>query len=210
METISALSRWLNVSLLKIIGFLIVGGIGMQVVWGYLFIFGARLIDVSLGTIRTIMLFRGKRLIAALIGFFEVSIYMIALSRVVNTLNNPLNLFVYALGYATGNYLGSFLEEKLALGHLSVQVVTRKPESCEEMRDLAETLRKTGFGVTVIEGHGREGTREILHISLMRKDFPCLLEKIEQLDKDAFITVMDARTTKGGWFYAQNKKQKRK
>lgn len=182
----------------------------MQLVWGYLFIFGARLIDVSLGTIRTINLFRGKRLIAALVGFFEVSVYMIALARVVNTLGNPINLVVYALGYATGNYLGSFIEEKMALGHLSVQVITSRAQSCGEMWDLAEELRKIGFGVTVIQGYGREGVREILHISLMRKDFPKLLKEIEQLDKAAFITVMDARTTKGGWFHAQGNKQKRK
>lgn len=88
----------------------------LSFVGGYLFIFLARVVDVSLATMRTLMLVRGKGLIAACIGFFEVMIYITALNKVVSGLDNPANLVVYALGFATGNFMGSYIEEKLAIG----------------------------------------------------------------------------------------------
>jgi len=124
---------------------------------GYLFIFCARICDVSLGTMRTIMVVRGQRLYAAAIGFFEVSIYIVALGKIFSTLDNPLSIVVYAAGYATGNFVGSLIEEKLAVGVLTVQVITMKAPL-----ELTELLRNEGYGVTVIEGQGREGTRYIL------------------------------------------------
>ncbi|KYO68705.1 DUF2179 domain-containing protein [Thermovenabulum gondwanense] len=169
----------------------------MSPIAGYLFIFFARVADVSLATIRTIMIVKGHRLQAAIIGFFEVIIYITALTQVVGKLNNPLNLLSYALGFATGNFVGSFIEEKLALGYTTVQVITQRSRLCEK-------IRNCGFGVTTLNGMGKEGIREVLMISTARKDLPKLISLIEEEDDTAFITVLDTKSAKGGYF-KQNK-----
>ena len=173
----------------------------MELLLGYLFIFFARLTDVSMATIRMIMVVRGKRVIAAMIGFFEVSIYVLAIGKVLSGLDNPINILVYASGFATGNFMGVFLEEKLALGNIVVQVI-----SDHEVMRLVEILREQGFGVTVIEGYGRQGIRHLLNITLKRKSLPALYEILDGHDKNAFITVMDTRSIRGGYFSAGKKK----
>ena len=172
----------------------------MALFLGYLFIFGARVVDMSLSTTRMLMLVRGKRIPAAILGFFEVIVYIVALSRVVASLQNPLNLLVYALGFATGNFVGSIIEEKMALGYLTVQAIT-----AGEPTVLADLLREMGFGVTVIMGEGRDGPRRILYISLKRKSLPVLMKALDAHDPDAFVTIMDARRTQGGVFAPQGK-----
>lgn len=162
-------------------------------VGGYLLIFLARVSDVSLSTVRTLMIVRGKGIIAGCIGFFEVIIYITALNKVVNNLDNPLNLLAYALGFATGNVAGSFIEEKLAIGLMTVQVIT-------EREDLCLLIRNMNFGVTVLEGKGKEGQKKVLMVSLPRKDLDSLLKVINENDSAAFVTVMDTRATKGGYF----------
>jgi len=166
----------------------------ITLITGYLLIFFSRVVDVSLATLRTLMIVRGRRLQAALIGFFEVIIYIIALKKVVSTLDNPFSLLAYALGFATGNYVGSFIEEKMAIGCITVQVIAKN-----DTGQLQEVLRNQGFGVTVIEGMGKKGKRNILNIILRRKDLPSLMENVKNIDEDAFIAVMDARTTYGGY-----------
>jgi len=173
----------------------------MELLLGYLFIFFARLTDVSMATIRMIMVVRGKRFIAAMIGFFEVSIYVMAIGKVLSGLDNPINILVYASGFATGNFMGVFLEEKLALGNIVVQVI-----SDHEVMRLVEFLREKGFGVTVIEGYGRQGIRHLLNITLKRKSLPALYDILDDHDKNAFITVMDTRSIRGGYFSAGKKK----
>lgn len=172
----------------------------MVYLWGYLFIFFARIADVSLSTVRMLLLVRGKRVPAAILGFFEVSIYIVALGRVMASLSNPWSLLAYALGYATGNFVGATIEERMALGYLTVQVITRdlNPE-------LAGLLRAKGFGVTVIYGEGRDGPRQILYISLKRKLLQQLMETLEVQEPNAFTTVMDTRLTQGGVFARQGK-----
>lgn len=164
-----------------------------SVIWGCLFIFFARVIDVSLSTMRMLLLVRGKGTYAAFVGFFEVIVYVIALNQVVGNLDKPINLFVYALGFATGNIVGSFIEGKLAIGLTTVQIITEHPELCKAIRD-------EGFGVTVIEGKGKDGVRKILLVSLSRKELPALLDLIESQDNAAFVTIMDTKATKGGYF----------
>lgn len=135
----------------------------LALIWGYLFIFFARVIDVSLATMRTLMIVRGKGFIAGSIGFFEVIIYITALNKVVGGLDNPINLIVYALGFATGNFMGSYIEEKLAIGLTTIQIIT-------ERHDICISIREMGFGVTVLEGKGKEGVKQVLMVSLPRKN----------------------------------------
>lgn len=173
----------------------------MEAILGYFFIFFARIIDVSMATVRTLMLVKGKRGYAALIGFFEVIIYIVALGKVVSGLNNIGNLMAYALGFACGNYFGSYIEEKIALGNLTAQIVIK-----ESAKNVVEKLRENGFGVTVIEGFGKEGVRDVLNITLKRKDFKKLNKIIEDFDENLFITVSETRCIKGGYF-SQGKKK---
>jgi uncharacterized protein YebE (UPF0316 family) len=170
----------------------------MALLGGYLFIFFARVIDVSCTTVRTLMIVKGNRLQAALIGFFEVIVYITALNRVIGTLNKPVNLLVYALGFAAGNYVGSIIEEKLAIGLTTVQIVTANMALCQQIRD-------NGFGVTVLEGRGKEGFRQVLIISLSRKDVPRLLKLIDERDEDAFVTILDTKVSRGGYFKQTHK-----
>ncbi|NLC53030.1 MAG: DUF2179 domain-containing protein [Firmicutes bacterium] len=165
------------------------------------FVFFARMIDVSLGSIRILFLTRGKRFHAASLGFFEVMIYTTALSQVVGNLDSPWKLLFYALGFSCGNIVGGFLEEKLAVGYTLVELVpkTHAPE-------LVTTLRNENFGVTVLEGKGRTGPRQILTIILRRKDLPRLRAVIDQIEPDVFYTELDARLTRGGYFRGMDKK----
>ncbi|WP_432663163.1 DUF2179 domain-containing protein [Wukongibacter baidiensis] len=163
---------------------------------GYLFIFIARVTDVSLFTIRMLCIVRGMKRQAAIIGFFEIIIYITALGKVVSGLSDYRNLIVYALGYACGNYVGSLIEEKIAIGKITAQIVCQYPNG----QNLAERLRNQGFGVTLIEGEGRDGKREILNVMLERKDTKNLYAVIDELEKRPFVTVFDIRSIKGGYF----------
>jgi uncharacterized protein YebE (UPF0316 family) len=167
----------------------------MFLLLNYGFIFLARVSDVTLSTVRILMIMRGRSVTAAIVGFFEVTIYILALSRVIGTLNEPVRLVVYALGFATGNFIGSRVEEHLALGFSTAQVI-----SLDKAEELSERMRDRGFGVTVIEGCGREGTHQILHVLLKRRDMPCFLTIIREVDPQAFVTVMDTRKIFGGYF----------
>ncbi|WP_366924063.1 DUF2179 domain-containing protein [Metallumcola ferriviriculae] len=165
----------------------------MELIVGYIFIFMARVVDMSLFTVRTLLVVRGQRLFAAFIGFFEVLVYIVALKYVVDQLDNLWSLMFYALGFSTGNIVGSWLEEKLAIGTLTVQVITMT-----RPLELTCHLRGMGFGVTVWEGQGREGVRNILNIILARKDLSRLMREVNEWDFQAFVTVFDTRSTKGG------------
>lgn len=173
----------------------------LELFLGYFLIFAARVADVTMGTVRTILIVRGKSLYAAAIGFCEVLIYIIALQQVIGNLNNWISLFFYAAGFATGNLVGTHLEEKLALGFSTVQIVSM---ACPLA--IAQKLRNEGFGVTVMQGQGKEGDRFILNTYLRRKDLPNLIKIVEALDSNAFVTIMDARALRGGFgLFGKNK-----
>ena len=159
------------------------------------FIFLARVCDVTMSTVRILMIMRGKAALAAFIGFFEVSVYVLALSRVIGDLDRPILLITYASGFAAGNYIGSLVEERLALGYATAQII-----SLEAADPIAADLREQGFGVTILEGYGRKGVHKILLVLLKRRDIPCLLEAVRACDVNAFISVMDTRKILGGHF----------
>ncbi|WP_350342610.1 DUF2179 domain-containing protein [Proteinivorax tanatarense] len=164
-------------------------------------IFFARVLDVSMGTLRMLLIVKGRRLHAAAIGFFEVIIYIVALGWVVNSLDEPLNLFIYALGFAAGNYVGIFLEEKLALGYVCVQVIPSI-----KSQPIINLLREEGYGVTVIEAIGKNGPKNILNVYSARKNLNKLLFLISELDNAAFTAIMDAKKTVGGYYKQQKAK----
>lgn len=156
----------------------------------YLFIFTARVIDVSLATVRVLFVFRGRKIEASLIGFFEVLIFVTVLGRVVTSLDNPLNALAYAGGFATGSLLGGFVEEKLAFGHVATQIISKEREA--QIRD---AVREAGYGLTVIHGEGRNGPRNVLMVISRRKDVSRLLKIVDDIDGNAVVVMTDARRT---------------
>jgi len=167
----------------------------VELLIGYFVVFAARALDISLATVRILMILHGQRKYAAFIGFFESLIFIAVLTYVIQGLSDIPSFIFYALGFATGNYVGIFVEEKVAIGCVTVQVISKKDPDL-----LVSQIRQKGFGVTVIEGYGREGIRKILHVLLRRKDLRTLMELIEEVDEKAFITILDTKKIMGGYF----------
>jgi len=166
----------------------------MDALAGYAFIFCAKLIELSLYTFRMLMLTKGKRVPAAIIGFFEISIWITALSRVMSSFDDIGNVLAYAGGFATGNFLGSYLEEKIAVGILSAEVILD-----EKSGYLVDIIRDAGFGVTVVEGKGMDSNKLLLHIVLKRKELKKLNKLIQEYIESPVISVTDTRAFYGGF-----------
>lgn len=165
-------------------------------------IFLARMTDVAMGTMRTILIIRGRRGIAAISAFFEIIIWILAVSRVITQLDQWYYIIAFALGFASGNFLGSYIEEKIAMGYSFAYVVPRKNQTA-----LAEKLRQQGFGVTVIKGEGLKGTEFVYNVVLRRKDTRRFLKALEKNDKSAFYTIMDVHSLHGGYMKYANKRK---
>ena len=159
-----------------------------------LFIFLARTIDVSLGTLRMILVIRGDRFRAAMIGFFEIIIYTLALSMVVAALDNPLKLLTFGAGFALGILLGSIIEEKISLGYRGVQVVIDR-EDC----GIIDELREEGFPVTCWEASGKAGPKIVLNMMLKRNMAGKIADKIHRRISSAFVIFMEPKHFRGGY-----------
>jgi len=167
-----------------------------------LLIFLARLTDVSMGTMRTILIIRGRRGIAAVSAFFEIMVWVLAVSRVITELDRWYYIVAFALGFASGNYLGSYLEEKIAMGYCFAYVVPRNKQTT-----LAETLRKHGFGVTVVKGEGLKGPEFVYNVVLRRRDTHRFIKTLEANDKKSFYTIMDVHALHGGYLRRATKRK---
>ncbi len=154
-----------------------------------LLIFVARIGDVSLGTIRTIMVFRGMWLVAGVIGFFEILIWLLAAGKVLQNLDRWYLAVAYAAGFAAGNIVGIWLESKLAIGTALLRAISRDLDV-----RLADHLRAEGFHVTEIAGFDSDRTPiEILLIVDSRKRMGPLIEHIHSLDPKAVCTTSDVK-----------------
>lgn len=163
-------------------------------IYQLLFIFLARIIDVSLGTVRMILVIRGDRLLASIIGFFEILVYTVALGMVVGSLDDPLKLTVFCLGFALGVFCGSVLEERLALGYRLIQVTISR--DCQE---LAEELRAEGYPVTTWEAVGRAGPKMVLTIIIKRNLAKKIADRIYEKVPEAFVVIMEPKQFSGGY-----------
>ncbi len=156
----------------------------------YLFIpvliFFLRICDVTLDTMRIIFVSKGYKAIAPVIGFFEVLIWIIAISRIFENLNNWLCYIGYAAGFATGNLVGMLLDEKLAIGNEIIRVISR-----EDVTQLVNTLRKEGYGVTTQKAMGMQGEVGIFFMIINRKRMKHVIELINQHNPNAFYTIED-------------------
>ncbi len=162
-----------------------------------LFIFILRVIGVSLSTIRVLIMMRGKKLLSASVGFFEVMVYAIAIGQVVQNLSNWWNLLGYCLGFSVGTLLGMGLEERLALGYATIRVV-----SPERAHVIAETIRKAGHGATEMWGEGKKGQVGMVKTVVRRKEAEPLCRLIDRIDPDAFITIEETRAVQHGYLRA--------
>jgi uncharacterized protein YebE (UPF0316 family) len=158
-------------------------------------IFIARLIDVSLGTIRIIFVSRSMRMWAPVIGFFESLIWLFAISQIVLNLNNFMSYLAFAGGFAAGNFLGIYLENKLAVGLLSIRAVTKA-----DATDLINYLRAQKFGVTSVSALGVSGQVRLIISVIKRKDLDEYISIVKRYNPKAFISIEDVRSVQEGFF----------
>lgn len=159
-----------------------------------LFIFVLRLTDVSMGTMRMIMVMRGMRYWAALLGFVEVTIWVVAISQVIGHLDNVWSVVGYSGGFATGTLLGMWIEGKLALGYLDLHIVsmTKGPE-------LVQKIRQAGYGATQVRAEGQSGPVYLINVVVPRKQMAEVLNLINKIDAGSFVTVDEARQVVRGY-----------
>ncbi|MFG0329650.1 MAG: DUF2179 domain-containing protein [Phycisphaerales bacterium] len=159
----------------------------LQVILTCALIIIARLVDVSLGTLRTHCVVRGYRAISWVIGFVEVTVWVVVVSRVINSLDNPWYVAAYAFGFATGNVLGINLDRRLAIGEQVLRVFS--PQG----KEMATTLRGEGVRVTVFHGEGMRGPVDMLFIQSKRKSISKLIRRVRDIDPKCFYIIDDVQ-----------------
>ncbi len=164
-------------------------------------VFFARVTDVSLGTLRIIFVARGRRKLAPLLGFFEVLIWIVVVSQVIQNLHSPLAFIAYAAGFATGNYVGMRIEDKLAIGTLVVRVIVP-----QEASRLMTQLHNAGYGVTSIDARGSTGQVTLVYTVVKRKDLYDVMTIIQNTYPKAFTSVEEVRSTQEGIFPAHTRR----
>jgi uncharacterized protein YebE (UPF0316 family) len=161
--------------------------------WLPAFIFLAEVCVVTLSTLRTIFVARGMKVLAPLLGFFEVSIWLFAIGEVMKNLTDVRCSLAFAVGFTLGNYLGILLDQKLALGSVVVRAITHK-----DARPLVDGLRLAGYGVTLIDAHGATGPVEVVLTVVPRKDLPDILATLKEFDPGVFHSVDALQASAGG------------
>ena len=167
--------------------------------WGALVIFCLRIVDVSCDTMRVIFAIRGKRNVAAALGFVQALVWIVAVGNAVKHLDSVLHVLGYAGGYAMGTYAGVTLEQAIAYGVATVRIVSRAAGV-----EIAEALRHAGHGVTEFGGFGRNGSVEILNSVVQRRHLEDVLAIVTSHDKEAFVTVEEPKILRGGLIAAHD------
>jgi len=156
-------------------------------------VFLAETTVVTLATIRTIFIARGWKVLAPLLGFFEVSIWLFAIAQVMQHLTSPGCFLAFAGGFALGNFLGVLIEQKLALGQVFVHVVSKS-----DGFELAESLRWAGYGVTALDAAGASGSVHLVFTVIRRGQLDRVVSIIKRCDPKAFYSVGDLRSAVDG------------
>ncbi|MFG6150036.1 DUF2179 domain-containing protein [Halobacillus sp. B23F22_1] len=159
------------------------------------------IVYVSFFTLRMIFTLKGKRYFAAFISTFEILIYIIGLGLVLDNLNKIENVIAYAVGYGIGVIVGMKIEEKLAIGYTTVNVISSDPDI-----EFTKMLRDKGYGVTSWYAYGMEGDRLAMQILTPRKYELLLYETIKLIDPKAFIIAYEPKQIHGGFWVKQVKK----
>ena len=151
-------------------------------------IFFARVCDVSLGTIRIIFISKGIKYLAPLIGFFEILIWLLAIGQIMQNLTNIFYYFFYAGGFATGNFIGIMLDEKLSIGTVSIRIITRRNAD-----NLIEALQKKHIRITIVDAEGAKGPVKILFSIVKRQDVQKVIKIVKKYNPNAFYSIEDIR-----------------
>jgi len=151
-------------------------------------IFLARIIDVSVGTLRTISIIQGRTKIAFFLAFIETTVWLLVLSAVLpQVMNSPILGVFYALGFATGNVVGIMVEKRLAMGYTNFRVITTR-----FAKEITNSLREKGFAVTNFEGEGKDGKVTEIYVAADRKNLPTLVKIVKEIEPDAFYIAEQA------------------
>jgi len=161
----------------------------MNAVLGALLIFVMRVTDVSIGSIRIVMLVRGRKWIAGLLGFFESLVWVLAAGLVLTNMDSPLRVVAFAAGFATGTVLGGTVESWIAMGQSVLRVITPL-----ETPEVAPALRRAGFGVTVVNAEGRNGEVRLAFTVVPRRRHTEVLSIVNNVNPEAFVTLEDVST----------------
>ena len=166
-------------------------------IWIYLFIFFGKILEVAVSTIRLVLINRGERLKGSIIAVFEMLIWLFITGTVLSGFQKDIvRVFIFAIAFAAGNYVGSWMEDRLAFGLCSVQVIV--PE-CSGSQELAVKLREDNFAVTIIKGKGKDGERDIMFLHIKRKRISEAVEIIKTNLANAVIVVNDSKIIHGGF-----------
>jgi uncharacterized protein YebE (UPF0316 family) len=160
-----------------------------------LLIFIARIVDVSMGTVRVIFVSRGLKYLAPIVGFFEILIWLLAIGQIMKNLSNPLCYIAYAGGFAMGNYVGICIAEKLSLGIVLIRVVTKI-----DALQLVEHLKSKNYGVTSVDGHGTSGEVKVVFTIVPRREAPSVVDSIKKFNPHAFYTMEEVGFVEKGIF----------
>src|SRR6056297_1061539 len=162
----------------------------------YTIIFVAKIFEVSISTIRIVLVSKGEKVKSALIAFVECIIWILIVSTVLTDItSDPIKVIIYCAAFAIGNYVGLYIENKLAMGLSSIQVIA----DLDEGNELAKLLRDNNFGVTVMKGEGKEKYKEILILHLKRKRIREAVDLIHSQIEDALVTVNEVSVVRGGY-----------
>ncbi len=160
-------------------------------------IFILRVSDMTLDTLRVLFVMRGKKKIAWILGFFQSAIFVLAIGKVLTQVNNPLNILGYAAGFATGNVVGMMIEERIAIGHININIISPHRGSA-----IVTHLRQSGYAVTEVSGRGKDGMVSLINCSVLRKQVDAVRQLVNEIDSDAFITAEDVRPLRHGYWHA--------
>lgn len=175
--------------------------------WVYVFIFFGKIIEVSTSTLRIVLINRGVRAVGSLLAVFEIIVWLVITSTVLEGFRSDIwKVVFYAIAFGCGNYLGSWLDDRLAFGLSSIQAVV---PGMREADTVSEALRLRGFAVTVLDVKGKESGRHyMLMLMLKRKTLQEAVDIITENCKSAVITITDVKAQKGG--YLRNSATQRK
>ncbi|HOK18266.1 MAG TPA: DUF5698 domain-containing protein [Caldisericia bacterium] len=151
-------------------------------------IFAIRVVDITISSYRTILMIKGQKLLTFITSFIETILYVYGLDLVLQRLDNFLNLFVYALGFAVGNYIGMLLDEKVGIGYETFVVI---PSTCNG--EITNKLREVGYIVTTVKGEGYKGEKDILYVTIKRKDLSKFEKFIKSFDPSAFYFTLETK-----------------
>lgn len=161
-----------------------------------LIIFLAKIVEITLSTLRTVLVTKGEKVYVSIIGFIEVSIWLRVVSAVLTGISDsPAKILAYALGYACGSLVGLTLEEKIGLGYSTIQIIVNKDQG----NVLAKLLRDEGKAVTILEGEGMDSKKSVLLTHIKRKDKELIMKKIEELNIQAVVTISETKKIYGGY-----------